>query len=93
MERKRNPGLLVRLGNGGIALRSNAGYGRRLRTKLRQPLGLRRIFGRVDVKERIDRLRRPVRNRNAVASGPYFDLAKTFCDKRVPQILTQGDGP
>src|SRR5258707_10071871 len=64
-----------------------------LPAKRRQSLGFRRIFRRVDIEERIDRLRRPIRNRDAVAGGPYFDLAKTFRDKGTPPVLAQGDRP
>jgi len=46
----------------------------------RERLRPRRIFRRVDVEERIDRLGGPIGDGDAVACGPGFDLAQAFSD-------------
>src|SRR5215470_20145574 len=92
MERIRHPGSAPPWdGQSRITLRSIRATA--LPAKLRQSLGFRCIFGRVDVEERIDWLCRPVRNRHAVAGGPYLDLAKIFLDESMPQVLAQGHRP
>ena len=56
-------------------------------------LGLGRIVGRVDVEERIDRRRRPVGERDAVAGGPDLDLVQALLDQRFAQVVTQRNPP
>ena len=54
---------------------------------------LRRVFRSIDVKEWIDRLGRPIGDRDAMTRRPDFDLAKTFGDKRPAQIISQRERP
>ena len=58
--------------------------------ELRRPLD---ILRRVHVEERIDRLGRPVGERDAVARGPHLDLAQVLDRDGVAQILAQRDLP
>ena len=59
----------------------------------RKRFGARRVFRRVDVEERIDRLGRPIGDGDAVPRRPDFDLAQVLVDQRAPQILAQRDRP
>ena len=49
--------------------------------------GLRDIFRRVPIEERIDGFRRPFRNCNAVADGPDFNLVQVLFDERLAEVL------
>src|SRR5215467_14860538 len=51
------------------------------------------VLGGVDVEERIDRTVGPFGERDAVARGPYLDLAQSVMDERVAQVLAQRNRP
>ncbi len=50
-------------------------------------LGLGCVGGRVDLEEKIDGGCRPIRNGNAVARSPCFDLAHVLPDQCLAQVL------
>src|SRR5262249_5468013 len=56
-------------------------------------LSVRGIFRSVDIEEGIDRLVRPVGNRDTMPRGPHLDLAQVFIDQRLSQILEQRQRP
>src|SRR4051812_5145355 len=56
-------------------------------------LGARQVLRCIDVEERVDRLGRPVGDRDAVPRGPDLDLAQVLLNERVAQVLPQRDGP
>src|SRR5262245_55877844 len=59
----------------------------------RNTLGRSHVFGRVDVEEGVDRLRRPVGDGDAMARGPDLDLVQALNHQRFAQVLAQLDRP
>src|SRR5664280_2524966 len=51
------------------------------------------VFGRVDVEERVDRLSRPIGDRDAVPCRPDLDLAQALVDQGLAQALAQRQRP
>ena len=58
-----------------------------------EPLSRGDVVRRVGVEERVERLGRPGRMRDAVARRPAVDLAHVLGDERVPEIGPQRDRP
>ena len=59
----------------------------------REPFGARKIVRGIDVEERITRLRRPLRNGDAMARRELSDAAIVFDAQRAAHIVPQCDGP
>src|SRR4051812_46101863 len=56
-------------------------------------LGARQVLRRIDVEEGVDRLGRPVGDRDPVPRGPDLDLAQVLLNERLAQVLPERDGP
>ena len=56
-------------------------------------LGAGRIFRCIDVEKRIDRLIRPVRNRDTVPRRPDLDLAEIVLGQSLAQVRAQRQRP